>query len=86
MFGRASENDVGDLDLVAWVKDLPLSRIMGKPAIDLGSEFDDGVALAELFADMPMIALIVSVKQTYSFGRPTPRGASLDCSHRICVK
>jgi hypothetical protein len=49
MFGRLSEHDVGDADLIAWVKDLPLSRTMGKTAIDLSSEFDDGVCLAELF-------------------------------------
>jgi hypothetical protein len=49
MFGRQSEHDVGDPQIIRWVQELPLSRTMGKTALDLSSEFDDGVCLAELF-------------------------------------
>ena len=47
-FGEISAQDTGDGDLVAWVRSLPLSQLMGKPSVHLGTDFADGIMIAEI--------------------------------------
>ena len=47
VFGKAVV-DVGDPELVKWVRSLPLSLLMGKATVDLGQDFADGICLAEI--------------------------------------